>query len=51
MALLEASDLSVRFHTDDGPIHAVDGVSFLLERREVLAASAGARSPSSSRSR
>ena len=37
MALLEASDLSVRFHTDDGPIHAVDGVSFTLERSEVLA--------------
>ena len=37
MALLEATDLSVRFHTDDGPIHAVDGVSFTLERSEVLA--------------
>jgi peptide/nickel transport system ATP-binding protein len=37
MALLEASDLSVRFNTDEGPIHAVDGVSFTLERQEVLA--------------
>jgi oligopeptide/dipeptide ABC transporter ATP-binding protein len=37
MALLEISDLSVRFHTDDGPVHAVDRVSFALEEREVLA--------------
>jgi peptide/nickel transport system ATP-binding protein len=37
MALLEISDLSVRFQTDDGPVHAVDRVSFTLEEREVLA--------------
>jgi peptide/nickel transport system ATP-binding protein len=37
MALLEVSDLSVRFDTDDGPLHAVDRVSFALEERQVLA--------------
>jgi peptide/nickel transport system ATP-binding protein len=34
--LLEVSDLSVRFDTDDGTVHAVDRISFALERREVL---------------
>jgi peptide/nickel transport system ATP-binding protein len=37
MALLEVSDLSVRFDGDDGAVHAVDQVSFTLEPREVLA--------------
>jgi peptide/nickel transport system ATP-binding protein len=37
MALLEVSDLSVRFQTDDGPVQAVDRVSFTLEERQVLA--------------
>jgi peptide/nickel transport system ATP-binding protein len=37
MALLEVADLSVRFDTDDGPVQAVDRVSFALEEREVLA--------------
>ena len=37
MALLEVEDLSVRFQTDDGSVHAVDEVSFELEPREVLA--------------
>ena len=37
MALLEVEDLSVRFQTDDGPVHAVDEVSFELDPREVLA--------------
>ena len=37
MALLEVSDLSVRFVTDDGPVQAVDRVSFSLEQRQVLA--------------
>ena len=37
MALLEVSDLSVRFATDDGPVQAVDRVSFSLEQRQVLA--------------
>jgi peptide/nickel transport system ATP-binding protein len=34
--LLEVSDLSVRFETDDGPVHAVDRLSFTLGRGEVL---------------
>ena len=34
--LLEVTDLSVRFETDDGPVHAVDKLSFTLERGEVL---------------
>jgi peptide/nickel transport system ATP-binding protein len=35
-ALLEVTDLSVRFETDDGATHAVDGFSFFLEAGEVL---------------
>jgi peptide/nickel transport system ATP-binding protein len=34
--LLEVSDLSVRFRTDRGPVHAVDRMSFVLEEGEVL---------------
>jgi peptide/nickel transport system ATP-binding protein len=34
--LLEVTDLSVRFETDDGPVHAVDKLSFTLAPREVL---------------
>jgi peptide/nickel transport system ATP-binding protein len=34
--LLEVSDLSVRFDTDDGPVHAVDRLSFTLDAGEVL---------------
>jgi peptide/nickel transport system ATP-binding protein len=34
--LLEVTDLSVRFDTDDGPVHAVDKLSFSLGRSEVL---------------
>jgi peptide/nickel transport system ATP-binding protein len=35
-ALLEVRDLSVRFETDEGTVHAVDRVSFSLEPGEVL---------------
>jgi peptide/nickel transport system ATP-binding protein len=36
MALLEVKDLRVKFHTDDGIVGAVDGVSFSLERGKTL---------------
>jgi peptide/nickel transport system ATP-binding protein len=36
MALLEVKNLSTTFHTDDGPVGAVDGVSFSVERGQVL---------------
>jgi peptide/nickel transport system ATP-binding protein len=36
MSLLDVRDLSVRFDTDDGTVHAVDRLSFTLEEREVL---------------
>jgi peptide/nickel transport system ATP-binding protein len=36
LPLLEVSDLSVRFRTEDGPVHAVDRLSFSLGRGEVL---------------
>jgi len=34
--LLQVSDLSVRFDTDEGPVHAVDRMSFSLNAGEVL---------------
>jgi peptide/nickel transport system ATP-binding protein len=34
--LLEVTDLSVRFDTDDGPVHAVDRLSYTLAPGEVL---------------
>jgi peptide/nickel transport system ATP-binding protein/oligopeptide transport system ATP-binding protein len=34
--LLDVRDLSVAFDTDDGPLTAVDGVSFRVERGEVV---------------
>jgi len=37
MALLEVDDLSVRFDSDEGSVHAVDRLSFSLEEGEVLA--------------
>ena len=36
MPLLEVSELSVRFRTDRGPVHAVDRMSFTLQEGEVL---------------
>ncbi|WP_434287629.1 oligopeptide/dipeptide ABC transporter ATP-binding protein [Celeribacter sp. SCSIO 80788] len=36
MALLDVKDLSVRFDTPEGEIHAVNGVSFSLEKGETL---------------
>ena len=37
MALLEVDQLSVRFDSDEGSVHAVDRVSFSLDSSEVLA--------------
>jgi oligopeptide/dipeptide ABC transporter ATP-binding protein len=34
--LLEVADLRVVFDTEDGPVHAVNGVSFTLDRAEIL---------------
>ena len=35
--LLEVSDLRTYFHTEDGLLKAVDGISFSLKRGETLA--------------
>jgi peptide/nickel transport system ATP-binding protein len=37
VTLLEVSDLTVAFHTEDGPVLAVDSASFTMAEREVLA--------------
>ena len=34
--LLAVDELTTRFHTDDGIVHAVDGVSFTVERGETV---------------
>jgi len=36
MPILQIKDLTVHFHTDAGVVHAVNGVSFSLEKGEVL---------------
>jgi peptide/nickel transport system ATP-binding protein len=36
MALLEINDLTVSFETDDGIVHAVDGVSYSIEEGQAL---------------
>jgi peptide/nickel transport system ATP-binding protein len=36
MTLLDVHELSVRFDTDDGPVHAVDRLSFTLDEGAVL---------------
>jgi peptide/nickel transport system ATP-binding protein len=36
LALLEVEDLHVHFHTDDGIVKAVDGVSYRVERGQAL---------------
>jgi len=34
--LLELSDLRTRFHTQDGIVHAVNGISYTLDQGEIL---------------
>jgi oligopeptide/dipeptide ABC transporter ATP-binding protein len=36
VALLEIQDLKVYFHTEDGPVRAVDGASFSVEKGQTL---------------
>lgn len=36
MALLEVSDLSVEYETDNGPLRAVDGVDFSVDEGEII---------------
>ena len=34
--LLDIQDLQVRFHTEDGTVHAVNGISYVMEPGEIL---------------
>jgi oligopeptide/dipeptide ABC transporter ATP-binding protein len=36
MPILEIKDLTIQFHTDAGVVHAVNGISFTLEKGEIL---------------
>jgi oligopeptide transport system ATP-binding protein len=36
MNLIEVKDLTVRFETGDGPVHAVNGINFSLQRGQTL---------------
>ena len=45
--LLEVDDLQVSFATEEGVVHAVDGVSFTLDAGEVARPSSASRAPAS----
>ena len=36
MALLEVRDLKVHFDTEDGTVHALDGISYSVDAGQVL---------------
>ena len=45
--LLEVDNLKMYFHTQDGIVHAVDGVSYTLDRGETLSVWWASRAPAS----
>jgi ABC-type microcin C transport system duplicated ATPase subunit YejF len=44
--LLEVKDLKTRFHTAEGVVYAVNGISFHVDEGETLAVKAAAGNPS-----